>query len=153
MDFFRQEKCWNFCKCIHFLILWIVLKMRLRYRPGSLQPPDPLWGVIAFRGGFLTISPFKWPGPSPRNKSRRRHWIMCAWRTQTLYWLSTCIILFAAHYAISTKKKWAYLIFEHNREYPILSTSTHNTEQQLIVLNKLDFTMVEQQFFNEQISN
>ena len=31
--------------------------MRLRYRPGSLQPPDPLWGVIAFRGGGFSRSP------------------------------------------------------------------------------------------------
>ena len=42
---------------IHFLILCIVWKMKLGYRPGAFAPPDPLPGArIAF----------KWPGLPPR---------------------------------------------------------------------------------------
>ena len=65
MDISGKQNVDIFEKWIHFLILWIVLEMKLRYRPGGPSPPDPLRGrVIAF----------KWPGRPPWKKSWRHHW-------------------------------------------------------------------------------
>ena len=68
MFYFRSfsKKQWIFCqgknvdifeKWIHFLILCIIKKMKLRYRPGGLRPLTPC------AGGMIA---FKWPGRPPR---------------------------------------------------------------------------------------